>query len=290
MNRKELFVFGFIDDSFPTDLPENSFEPNSPQMELLMETHRASRLLQRLQIHKGRNLHHDDMPDFEQLKKAQKPDAAKSVRRAFGSMRGQGRLLHFLAKQDGVFIKDIVMAFDIRPSSASELVAKLEKQGLVRVENDSDDKRVRKVFLTEQGKELIDTMESMFEDHTNELLTSLSTEEQSQLLALLKKLNAGLAEQSADLGKDFSKGHGPLPPKGFDKHDECLNREHHPRVGRPPNRAPEGWGAGRGNRSTERGHRAEGHGSRGEDHGGRGENRGNPGEEQSSRNENRPVD
>lgn len=202
------FGAGFGADRFAV-----SFGAASPQEELLLECHRASRLLQRLQIHKGRSMRHEGMMGAPRMPVG--PVMDEPVRpgplppppfaQMIAAMHGQGRLLHLLLEKDGLLIKDIVMAFDIRPSSASELVAKLEKQGLVRVESDPDDKRARKVFLTEEGQALASRMKTTAGDNTNELLSVLSAEEQEQLLNLLKKLNGSLAEQSEKLSQEAEK-------------------------------------------------------------------------------------
>lgn len=207
-------MFRYTEDGFVPGVSRRLFEegppgftPDTPQMELLVECHRAARLLLRLQMHQ---IHR---PDFDQSEGAGQPSgmpipppfmpvpgappSGANMHRSVGAMRGQGRLLHMLTQNDGVFIKDIVEAFDIRPSSASELVAKLEKQGLVRVESDAGDKRTRKVFLTDAGKALAEKMRPNHDD----LFNGLAEEEQTSLLELLKKMNASLAEKSQELEK-----------------------------------------------------------------------------------------
>ncbi|MCL2136159.1 MAG: MarR family transcriptional regulator [Coriobacteriia bacterium] len=183
------------------------FDPENPQMELVAECHRAAQLLLRLHMQRGRNANFAQAPVQGQEDPIDVPEppfmpipggpGSIFLRRNVGAMRGQGRLLFMLSQHDGVFIKDIVEAFDIRPSSASELVAKLEKQGLVRVESDDEDKRARKVFLTDEGKVLADQMKPEHDD----LFDGLSEEEQTQLLGLLKKMNTSLTEKSQDLDK-----------------------------------------------------------------------------------------
>jgi len=149
---------------------------------------------------------------------------------AFATMRSQGRLLGLLSQSDGLFIKDIVEAFDIRPSSASELVSKLEKNGFVRVESDTEDKRARKVFLTDEGKALADKMKETRTEITNELFDGLTEEEQGQLLALLKKMNGSLADKSFDLHKDADKefrGPGRRGFDGWNDRHEAVHKHRH---------------------------------------------------------------
>jgi len=187
-------MYGFMDEALPR------FSPNDPQSQLLFECHRAARLLLRLQMHQRPRFEVTDVSaDMHQPPFVPVPGqpGAVFVHRNVGTTRGQGRLLNMLSQNDGVFIKDIVDAFDIRPSSASELVTKLEKQGLVRVESDEEDKRARKVFLTDKGKEAAEKMRP----NNSGMFDGLTSDEQNQLLSLLEKMNSSLAEKSQELDR-----------------------------------------------------------------------------------------
>jgi DNA-binding MarR family transcriptional regulator len=233
-------MYDFTDEGDAAGIEAQGFPHDNAQMELLLECHRASRLLQRLQMLNSRKPPRPNMP----MPRPPVPPfgvgldgpAGPFARQALGSMQGQGRLLHHLMQADGVLIKDIVMTFDIRPSSASELVAKLEKQGLVRVESDTEDKRARKVFLTDEGKALSVQIQTSVDGHASDLLDPLDEEEQAQLLALLKKLNTGLADKSRDFSKGPGLGHG----------HSVSERHGHPGSG--PRRRPGGDAEERGQR------------------------------------------
>jgi DNA-binding MarR family transcriptional regulator len=109
--------------------------------------------------------------------------------------RGQSGLLKLLLECDGILVKDIVETLDIRPSSASELVAKLEKRGLVRTETDAHDKRAKRVYTTEKTREYFDRAKTAHSEVAGEVLAALSHEEQEQLLALLKKIAASFEDR-----------------------------------------------------------------------------------------------
>jgi DNA-binding MarR family transcriptional regulator len=106
--------------------------------------------------------------------------------------RGQARLLELLLAHDGILVKDIVEELDIRPSSASELVAKLERHGLVRTEPDADDRRAKRVHATEKAREYTEHLKAAHGRMATELLAGLSAQEQEQLLVLLRKVAASL--------------------------------------------------------------------------------------------------
>lgn len=64
----------------------------------------------------------------------------------------QGRTLHFLlAQTEDVFQKDIEEEYSIRPSTATELLKQMEKNGLIRREPSENDHRLKKIVLTEKS-------------------------------------------------------------------------------------------------------------------------------------------
>lgn len=70
-----------------------------------------------------------------------------------GKMSGsQGKALHFLlAQQDDVFQKDIEDEFSLRPSSATELLKAMEREGLIRREPLPQDARRKRIVVTDKA-------------------------------------------------------------------------------------------------------------------------------------------
>ena len=64
----------------------------------------------------------------------------------------QGRTLHFLlAQTDDIFQKDIEEEYSIRPSTASELLKQMEKNGLIVREPVAYDNRLKKIVVTDKA-------------------------------------------------------------------------------------------------------------------------------------------
>lgn len=70
-----------------------------------------------------------------------------------GQMSGSaGRALHFLlAQQDDVYQKDIEDEFSLRPSTATELLKTMERDGLIRREPVPQDARCKRIVVTEKA-------------------------------------------------------------------------------------------------------------------------------------------
>ena len=64
----------------------------------------------------------------------------------------QGRTLHFLlAQTEDVFQKDIEEEYSIRPSTATELLKQMEKNGLIIREPAAYDNRLKKIVVTDKA-------------------------------------------------------------------------------------------------------------------------------------------
>lgn len=60
----------------------------------------------------------------------------------------QGRILHFmLAQSEDVFQRDIEEEFSLRPPTASEILKKMEQNGLISRQSVSYDARLKKIVL-----------------------------------------------------------------------------------------------------------------------------------------------
>ena len=70
-----------------------------------------------------------------------------------GQMSGaQGKVLHFLLAQSGdIFQKDVEEEFSLRPSSATELLKRMEQDGFIRRESMPGDARRKRIVVCEKG-------------------------------------------------------------------------------------------------------------------------------------------
>lgn len=64
----------------------------------------------------------------------------------------EGRGLHFLLTQQGdLFQKDIEEEYSLRPSTATELLKKMERHGLIRREPMPGDARMKRIVISEEA-------------------------------------------------------------------------------------------------------------------------------------------
>ena len=121
--------------------------------------------------------------------------------------RGQGRVLALLKLHPEISQKDLGAILDIRTQSLGELLAKLEKQGLIEREPSEEDKRVMTVRLTEAGKAAGEKQPDL--DESDTFASCLSEEERTTLSGFLRRIIESLEEE---LGVD---GSSPQFPGDF---------------------------------------------------------------------------
>ncbi len=99
---------------------------------------------------------------------------------------GQNRLLEVLKKNEGkMTTSQLAEVLDIRPSSVSELVGKLEKAEFIVRKKDEQDKRITTIELTEKGRHSLLDNEDKKEDFTEKFFSPLTKEEQEEFDRLI---------------------------------------------------------------------------------------------------------
>lgn len=153
------------------------------------------------------------------------------ARLPFVPYRGQNRVLHLIADNDGLNQKELAELLDIRSASMSELLNKMERSNLIKREKDEKDKRITHVFLSEEGRELL--QEGQSQDGFSEILFGeLSDEEKGSLYSVLKKLCASFEAQAILNGEEDEE---PLPPHLREGHRSPLPPKDGPIPPLPPN-------------------------------------------------------
>ncbi len=109
--------------------------------------------------------------------------------------RGQGRILALLKLKPEISQKDLSKILDMRPQSLGELLEKLERNGYITRNPSEEDQRIMTVRLTEAGKELANSEERL---DTDDLFSSLNSEEQAALKDYLDRIIATLEEKLSD--------------------------------------------------------------------------------------------
>lgn len=115
-----------------------------------------------------------------------------------GTFRERGRILICLEKEEKISQCRLAELLEIRPQSLSELLGKLENDGLIERTRSEDDKREILVSLSSLGRAHVDSVKKERERYAAEFFSPLTEEEQEALCALMTKL----AEAKKARGRD----------------------------------------------------------------------------------------
>ncbi len=112
-----------------------------------------------------------------------------------GASLARTKLLLFLQKQGPARAADIADYFDNAPRTVTEAIDGLERDGLVVRMPDAQDRRVKQVTITDEGRRVIGETEPLRRELIEGVFGVLDAAEQAQLAAMLDRLTAALEVQ-----------------------------------------------------------------------------------------------
>lgn len=93
-----------------------------------------------------------------------------------------------LWEEEGVTQREIAIKSKVESSTTTRTIDKLERLHLVERRDDPQSRRSFRIYLTDEGRALQSTLIHIPVDINESMLSSLDSEEQKQMLGLLKKL------------------------------------------------------------------------------------------------------
>ena len=111
--------------------------------------------------------------------------------------------LSLLLAQDGLTIGTMSQMRGVDAPTATGIITRLEQNGLVERRHDREDRRVVKVYLTDEGRDISHTLASPVEQFDHSIKRGFSEGEQDRLLAQLQQIIANVSEIGPGLGDRF---------------------------------------------------------------------------------------
>ncbi|WP_238120028.1 MULTISPECIES: MarR family winged helix-turn-helix transcriptional regulator [unclassified Xanthobacter] len=106
----------------------------------------------------------------------------------FGTTPVQSSVLQVLLLEPGIDQATLGVTIGIDRTTASTVLARLEKRGLVRREATDEDRRVRRAFLTPQGEAMVEEMQGALEAAHARLVAPLPAAERADFIRKLTRL------------------------------------------------------------------------------------------------------
>lgn len=117
-------------------------------------------------------------------------DVHHKMRNIHDGKASQGRILIILRENGAMTQRAMTEHLDIKPGSASEVITKLEKSGLLIRMPNKDDHRTVDLILTEKGRLAADEAKKQRQILHEEMLACLNEQEKDELSNLLNKLQS----------------------------------------------------------------------------------------------------
>lgn len=111
-----------------------------------------------------------------------------------GQGRGQGKTLRIIAQNEGIRANELAKILDIRPSSLTQKLDKLEADGNIRRIRDKRDARVVRLYLTKEGQETLEFRQKEREHITRDFTDCLSQEEKELFCQICDRLSCNFEE------------------------------------------------------------------------------------------------
>jgi MarR family transcriptional regulator for hemolysin len=126
-------------------------------------------------------------------------DVARLMQKAFdqrmepmGITRSQRWVLVYLYRQDGVTQRQLSETLDIGKVALSGLLDRLETKGWIERLPDPDDRRAKRVFLTNKADDVLDEMITGGDELMEDITAGITGDHMDQLADMLMGLKANL--------------------------------------------------------------------------------------------------
>lgn len=106
--------------------------------------------------------------------------------------KGQSRCLYIIKMTGEINQRRLAEILNIRPTSLSETIKRLEEKGMIRRTSDENDKRTYMISLTEKGDEEFEQIRKSYTSEHKEWLDVLTREELDTFYKILDKINASM--------------------------------------------------------------------------------------------------
>jgi MarR family transcriptional regulator for hemolysin len=112
--------------------------------------------------------------------------------RSYGMTRAQWQVLSRLERSEGLKQAELAEMLDLQPITLTRLVDRLCENGLIERRADPDDRRAKRLFLTEAARPLMDRLAVLGEEVMAEVLAGLDDDDVQLLLGKLGRVKENL--------------------------------------------------------------------------------------------------
>lgn len=120
--------------------------------------------------------------------------------RPLGLTRSQAWVIAYLSRKDGMAQSELASQLDLGKVALGGLIDRLESSGLVERRADSDDRRVKRIFLTAAGRDLVARIRVIATAVNADILEGVSAAEVRAATVTLMTVKRNLLKMLANRG------------------------------------------------------------------------------------------
>jgi DNA-binding MarR family transcriptional regulator len=113
-----------------------------------------------------------------------------------GLYRGQNFVLTALAELEGLAQSELAEKLLVTPPTISNSLERMETAGWIVRRPDADDRRVSRVYLTDAGRALQESVSTLWQDLEAQTFAGLSSEQRDSLRHMLLQIRENLGQGS----------------------------------------------------------------------------------------------
>ncbi|MCC4245488.1 MarR family winged helix-turn-helix transcriptional regulator [Stappia indica] len=111
---------------------------------------------------------------------------------------GQEAVLKVLSEDDGQTMSQLAAVLSVQPPTITKMVTRLSAQGFLRRAASETDGRLARVFLTDEGRALVETVDRSWKRLEREALAGLDEKDRKKLRKLLRQVEKNLGSRTVD--------------------------------------------------------------------------------------------
>lgn len=108
-------------------------------------------------------------------------------------------ILKIMSCNEGISQKELAEKLDRDKTSIARSITVLEKDHKVVRINNREDKRINSLYLTKEGRDLLDDLQPLFDNIKNEMQEGFTDEEIANAVSFLKKITLRISELEGKL-------------------------------------------------------------------------------------------
>jgi len=114
----------------------------------------------------------------------------------YGLYKGQPKILGLVVRNDGISKKEIADKYKVSMATVSKTIERLEKNDFVKTQLDENDKRKRRVFITDKGLETERELVGFKKSYSEKVFRNVSDEDIKTFERVLMQMKINMTENA----------------------------------------------------------------------------------------------